>query len=465
MKRLVNTTSTNTSPRKGRAGTTLVELLISILLMGIGLATLMVLYPAAIFRTVRANQLTNGTILRYNAETQIDLHPFDTVFNDHFNLSPGFNPRLTTDDAPEFLVLDPHGYVTAHDDPSATIQAFAPAFGHDDADAATGIRRIPFFLAALGAIPADTFSALDECVDLDRNGTIDANDAISRVFLRNMVTLPDNWEELAVATVSGTFPLSPPLGVPHDQYDFIDIEPEIDAASINDIVSSNNASIKVRVVLFDSVGRGGHVRELTGAEDLTAPDRTRLYWREDVSTAVGALPDVEVTGDNDFADRLLLPNTFSPLSARIEVSSTKFTWLMTLRREGLADPLADPLTETFSTQNQADVVVFFNRSLDFEEEHIHDSVGLPASAIRRGEPEVFLSDDGNLTNPPSEGNFIFDVENCRWYKIVRVDEADGYYNLTIDRNAVANSENIMLIRNVVDVYPLDPFTTSIPPGP
>lgn len=422
MKRLVNTKSTDNPPQAGRAGTTLVELLISILLMGIGLATLMVLYPAAIFRTVRANQLTNGTILRYNAETQLDLFPFDTIFNDHFNLSPGFNPRLTTDDDPQFLVLDPLGYIAAHDEAS---EVLASSYGHDDADNATGIKRIAFLLADEGAgFPASTLAGIDKHVDLNLDGTIANNnyptgDVLTRDFLRGMVTLPDSWEEFITTTVdTSTPPTTTSVTLDSD-------------ADLTDLATITEA----RIVLFSADNRGGHVQPIDSITGQT------VNWLN------------------------ALPASFSPASVRIEVPSSKFTWLMTLRREGLADPLADPLTETFSTQNQADLVVFFNRSFDIEDEHIHDSTGLPASAIRRGEPEVFLSDDGNLVDPPAEGNFIFDVDNCRWYKVVRVDEVNGYYNLTIDRNAVANSENVMLIRNVVDVYPLDPFTTSIPPGP
>ena len=62
------------SPRPGPnfpAGLTLVEVLMSMMVAGIGILSVIVLLPLSFVRAVQATNLTNGTILRYNAESQI----------------------------------------------------------------------------------------------------------------------------------------------------------------------------------------------------------------------------------------------------------------------------------------------------------------------------------------------------------------------------------------------------------
>jgi Tfp pilus assembly protein PilV len=53
------------------AGLTLVEVLMSMMVAGIGILSVIVLLPLSFVRAVQATNLTNGTILRYNAESQI----------------------------------------------------------------------------------------------------------------------------------------------------------------------------------------------------------------------------------------------------------------------------------------------------------------------------------------------------------------------------------------------------------
>jgi Tfp pilus assembly protein PilV len=53
------------------AGLTLVEVLMSMLVATIGILSVIVLLPLSFVRSVQATNLTNGTILRYNAESQI----------------------------------------------------------------------------------------------------------------------------------------------------------------------------------------------------------------------------------------------------------------------------------------------------------------------------------------------------------------------------------------------------------
>jgi hypothetical protein len=55
-----------------RAGSTLTEVLISVMVLGIGVTSVAYLFPISVLQAVRANHITQATILRYNAEAAID---------------------------------------------------------------------------------------------------------------------------------------------------------------------------------------------------------------------------------------------------------------------------------------------------------------------------------------------------------------------------------------------------------
>lgn len=55
-----------------RTGTTLAEVLMSLMVMGIGVVSLATLFPISALRTLEATHMTNSTILRYNAEGLLD---------------------------------------------------------------------------------------------------------------------------------------------------------------------------------------------------------------------------------------------------------------------------------------------------------------------------------------------------------------------------------------------------------
>ncbi len=130
-----------------RGGTTLTEVLMALLCMGIGVVAVAALFPIALLRSVQATQLTQGTVLRYNAETLVDLKPnliFDPNVNNNFqehfqqpylvdplgwsiissdgvgtpglvgNL-PRFNFGITTEAAATSLVTLPDSWVTLYD--------------------------------------------------------------------------------------------------------------------------------------------------------------------------------------------------------------------------------------------------------------------------------------------------------------------------------------------------------------
>ena len=61
-------------PASAPTGLTLVEVLMSMMVTGIGILSVIVLFPLSFIRAVQANNLTNGTILRFNAECLSDVN-------------------------------------------------------------------------------------------------------------------------------------------------------------------------------------------------------------------------------------------------------------------------------------------------------------------------------------------------------------------------------------------------------
>ncbi|MEX0701473.1 MAG: hypothetical protein WD069_05195 [Planctomycetales bacterium] len=73
----------------------------SVLLTGFGVITLATLFPISVLRTVQATHLTHGTVLRYNAEAQIELFP-SLVYDPD-------NNGNTAEHANSIYVVDPLG--------------------------------------------------------------------------------------------------------------------------------------------------------------------------------------------------------------------------------------------------------------------------------------------------------------------------------------------------------------------
>ena len=56
-------------------GVTLVEVLMSLMIMSIGMASVAVLFPISVLRSVQATQMTNSAILKYNVEAFVQMNP------------------------------------------------------------------------------------------------------------------------------------------------------------------------------------------------------------------------------------------------------------------------------------------------------------------------------------------------------------------------------------------------------
>lgn len=106
-----------TTPGHVRSGTTLVEVLMSLLIMGIGLVSVATLFPLSVLRSVEATQMTTATTLRYTAEALIDSSWTDPIYDPPGTTTIAFSTRLGVPAATVQLigcsraaiVLDPDG--------------------------------------------------------------------------------------------------------------------------------------------------------------------------------------------------------------------------------------------------------------------------------------------------------------------------------------------------------------------
>lgn len=208
-----------TSPNR-RPGAALMEVLIAILAMGIGVVSLMSLFPLSVLRTAQSHQLTVGTGVRLNVEAVIDSYPYAWIDPD----------RDGNGDPPpgqESFLIDPLGAI-----------------------------RVP--------PPANTAVGDLERFHLGYDDEAEAKGLV--VYSGNWVTRVEN---IATAQVlPGPLPPPPlpagPIGV-----------------TVPGIVAQNiTNSIDVRAVLFSADGKQSHLRRLDDPGVLT----DTITWTDPLPT-------------------------------------------------------------------------------------------------------------------------------------------------------------------------------------
>lgn len=433
------------------AGTTLSEVLVSMLVMSIGVVSLATLFPISVLRSVQATQLTNAANLRYNVEAMLGVMPqlysigAPWESGKNYKLGVLVTPTALTSlksppvvfqciaagnsDAAEpnwsFIdggttsevtgvqwqtyrlqnyVIDPIGEYHAYFDdatdglrgPLPTAAAPFPAhfFGNDGASYRPVIR----------AFSGINFSG-------DPSATIGARSAADEFVAANAGTLPDSWVNQVESTDVSNFTLT--------------------SCDLNDLKVDLSKTVPVgttsRIVLFDSSGKVSHVRTITGIAG-TSPVQT-ITW----STSSGPIPGFPFT-----------PTTI-PVRARIDTREERYTWLLSVRRG-------------FSGASFMDVVVFFRRPFAGKDEQVFPATftattdfGFDESPGNQGIDDDGLNssdDNGELGWPGSDdsprnwvvvqydatgnkpylkkGGFVTDADNLRWYRILDIVEGDTF---------------------------------------
>ena len=185
-----------------------------------------------------------------------------------------------------------------------------------------------------------------------------------------------------------------------------------------------------RIVLFDITGKISHVRPISNLGAFAVPSQT-ITWP---AATVGSGP---------------LPTGFVPVRARVETKERRYTWILSVRRDG----------DLF----QMDVVVFFRRPFSGKDEQVYpatftavtdlgydekygianyddddddptnndeiDELGFPGSDDT-ARNWVVVQYDGTGDKPfVKKGGYVTDADNLRWYRILDFYESDTPTNV------------------------------------
>jgi hypothetical protein len=386
---------------KKRSGTTLTEVLMSMMILSIGVLSLASLFPIGILSSVRATQLTHAVTLKHNVANRIDLDP-GLILDPDRNYSPLPNPNNL------HYIVDPLGSVRFADlDGNGVIDC-----GED----LNGNRRLD------PGEDADNDNQLDfgevvppfGWVDANGNGIFDNGESFivdrwhagyrSLSQAEDLVALPDSWTELATGAPE-TF--LTPRKVRGAQ--------SMDLTAARSIATTNQQGpqVPLQIMLVDQRNGQSHSSRINSVVGQN------IEWDRALPTA--AMHNID--------------------EIRVQQQELKYTCLFTVRREG-------------NGTASVDVVVFLRRSFNLDDERpVRCSTG-----FRYGKQSI------TVTNVPVDmsvrpGGYVLDTQNLRWYQIASVTETtatDRVIELqqTIVEKADPGPNAAILMPNVVQVFQL-----------
>jgi len=344
-----------------RAGTSLTEVLMSLMIMSLGVVSVATLFPISALRTLEANKQTNSTIVRFTAEALIDVDPQfvhnpdgvyafpgaaagvidSTPYNSSYSLTPPM-PAQPTFRGQNYLV-DPIGWQGFNEDP-ATPGAPLPGypiiappptgasprdwFGNNVFTLAAGTTFSPlprrYTGASLFALPYPTTAA--ELLT-------------AKARAAGLASQPDNWKAVGEGQFVAAIPVAATAGITG-----VTLDGDTDLSSVNPATG-----VIYRAVIYDVDGEHSEVRDgirdgMTvnyngGANAWEVTWLNALPARFDSPTA-GALPNIG--------------------KVRIEVADQVYTWMLSVRKRS-------------SGPASVDVVVFFKRNFDPNNERVFDA--------------------------------------------------------------------------------------------
>ncbi len=421
-----------------RSGATLTEVLMSVLIMSIGVSSVATLFPISVKRSVIATQLTNGTILRNNADAWVNSFP-DTIHDpdgDRNHLEH-YGGVLTLDSTGNYsrpqspgnthlkngrYIIDPLGFLNTDfslDGFSGASQADIAKLKSTFGNTGTATLGIPRFSLSSG---------------IDWSNPSNAPTFARRISDATAIApnfrLPDSWvteyEGLATLTFNNnnygvSFTLDPDEGV-----------------SASEALEIFNYGDPTRFVIHDRSLFQGEVRT----------------WTSGTASQVS-----HTNGVFTLAANSLLPANGrfeSTAQVRLQRLEDRYSWFLTVRKSTLQHA-------------SVDVVVAFRRSYLYQDELAFDAIIQSRTASGDLNKVItgvdLLQYDALLDGQPetSRGQFVMDIENARWYRIQSVDEqANGTFNITDDtplvNDGAANPQtglgHIMFFPRVIDVFPL-----------
>ena len=451
-----------------RAGVTLTEVLMSLMIMGIGVVSLATLFPISTLRVLEATNLTNSTVARFNTEGIIDSFP-QMIHNPDGN--------STTREAGKNYIVDLLGWYEL-----MTQAGTAPVlYEHNRPPTGTpfAITRPP--LTQQTRYLGDTFEdlnnngTLDTGEDLNGNGVLDFPSLFTSTDIaRRVASLQDTTTDFGEG-----FPVAYVPAVPSATTPITGVELDIDEVDLGVFTSSGpdyQDPQGYQAVIFDVTGRYSEIRQIDSVLGQT------INWLSP------------------------LPSRYTPIVGlvRIERTDPFYSWMLTVRKRA-------------SGPANVDVVVFSKRDFNELSEQVYvgdlrrftlgdDGVpgtsgvdlnnngtnndlaelGYPGSDDQQNNRVTVDWDPSLYSTPPEKpllrrGGFVFDAANALWYRVLTIEESptatsavlalekaisrdnteDLIANNTLDTDEDKNNDGvidrggIIIPRGVVAVFPLE----------
>lgn len=397
-----------------RAGATLSEALVALLVMAIGVISLASLFPIAVLKTAKANQLTNATDIRYNAESMMKIYPW--IFSDP-------NPIDTSGPAgiPDGLPFNDYDFSAGRAflfDPLATIPG----------------RPVPMPVA-MGLLPR-----YGGGFDTSAAGTAEAADAIC--------SGPDTWSLLHDNTITTMNAARTQMNV----------------NSANTVTLQWPGPNQMRVQIFYNGGKSSLTRMITSLGAGNA-----LIWTEDINGNT-TLDAGEDQNRNGVLDTHALPAGITYETARLESRERRYTWMLTVRPQDASYSFSGGVGA--KPNFDVTVVVFFGRGFSLQDERVYGTVpaGVPAvpnlaagstvTNFNEGQTDFVMTWPAGETPTLKRGGWLLDAIHGYWYQIDNYTDTTGATTSTIRlTSTILDSSTLIVVpRGVVDVFPIRPQT-------
>ncbi len=404
-----------------RSGVTLMEVLMSVMIMSIGVVSLASLFPISILRGVQATKLTNATVLRYNAEALIEAFPQHFVFDPDGTLNT--NGHIAHQRRNRNYVVDPLGSYFATLDGTG----FEDSFGNDGSS--TPLTRIPRFHAGL----------------------------TSQLAAVNFFSQQDSWT-LHYEGIPSSI---------NSARDTITIEPNditsgiVDLTELSQVVSTVTGG---RILIYDTTGKQVQARFITSADINAGSSEISFADPLPNNGLYDSISKIRVeTVEQRYSYLLTVRRQIASDVASVDV-------VVFFRRNFSPEFEAVHDVENF--------VAEWNPGVDGAwgiAGHDDDNDG--SDDERAGEQGAIGSDDFQRRefrlhfNPSvdkplvKKGGYVFDTHNARWYRIQKIEnESTTLVDLTLDQPIIQSINDpgdpttlvtgLILMPNVVQVYPL-----------
>lgn len=416
-----------------RSGVTLMEVLMSVMIMSIGVVSLASLFPISIIRGIQATQLTNATVLRYNAEALIDAFPVPLVFDpDNDSATSSIDHQRRN----RYYIVDPLGSYYATQDSTG----LEGVFGHD--------------------------GSLGSTVSLPRYNAR----MTTQLSASNFFSQQDSWNLLYEGIPSGVSTDRKMISINSDDVN----DGIVNLTELQNIL--NGSSSGGRILIFDSTGKQVLERRIVGGGLNTTTGEISFH---DPATTTEPTPDGDPLPNNELYG--------TPSKIRIEVFDQQYSYLLTVRRQIATNVASVDVVVFFrrdfnpefeTVHNVTNFISEWDPGIDgawgFD---MVDDDNDGTTDERLGEQGTPGSDDfqrrrfqlhlNSAVERPllKRGGYIFDPKNARWYQIQKIeDELTSSPWITLDQpivksiNTVADrtvpTPGVILMPNVVQVYPL-----------